>query len=160
MAGLDRRRLIELLEVDGVCEARAAVDELHAGAEFTFYDALAQPAEHLARIYRRRAEHVRRIGLDAHGLDAAVERFEAADEVGALAVVHGDERDYSVFLAPSASSRAYRLQRPRASPAIRRARRTSAERAARLAYRARSGQSVLVVAEHAPVADIERCTLC
>jgi hypothetical protein len=38
------------------------------------------------------------------GLDQAVERFEAASEFGALAVVHDEGRDYSVFLTPGAAT--------------------------------------------------------
>ena len=82
---MTRQRLVELLELDGTSEATAAAVELRADADFTYYDVKTQPAEHLATVYRRRSEHARRTGLDARGLDAAVERFEATDEVGDLA---------------------------------------------------------------------------
>jgi hypothetical protein len=80
------------------------VRELVDGADFAFWDATATPAAHFATIYRRRAEHVRRAGLDARGLDDAVERFENADVIGALAIVQGSEREYPVFLTPDADA--------------------------------------------------------
>jgi hypothetical protein len=104
MAGLVRQQLVALLEADTAIDAPAALDALRSGADFTYYDETAHPAEHFAKIYRRRAEHIRRTGLDVRGLDQAVERLEAASEFGALAVVHDEGRDCSVFLTPGAAT--------------------------------------------------------
>jgi hypothetical protein len=64
--------LVEVLGRNGDLEAQQAARALRGGDEFTFYAPGSTPTKYLATIYRRRAEHVRGIGLDARGLDAAV----------------------------------------------------------------------------------------
>jgi hypothetical protein len=105
VARLDRQRLVDLLGRldDAIAQDAAAV--LRQGADFSVYDAASAPTSGLAKIYRRRAAHVRRIGLDARGLDQAVERFEAAErETIGFAIVTDPIREYPIFLAADGSS--------------------------------------------------------
>jgi hypothetical protein len=99
VVSVDRFRLIDLLGSDSAPEALAAANDLRAGANFTLHDSESHTAEHFPEIYRRRAEWLRYIGIDARGIDRAVERFAAEDELGGYAYVHGPDRYYMVFFA-------------------------------------------------------------
>ncbi len=102
MSAVERSRLITILQDHDGQEATEAANQLRASAELTFVDLGSATGETLASVYRVPREHVRRVGVDARGLDEAVERFEAADDVTTVATVHGDTRDYWVYLAPNA----------------------------------------------------------
>jgi hypothetical protein len=60
--------LVEVLGRNGGLEAQQAARALRGGDEFTFHAPGSTPTKYLATIYRRRAEHVRSIGLDARDL--------------------------------------------------------------------------------------------
>ena len=98
VANLTREQLADLLDRCGLEEAFAAAAELRGGAEFEHDEFDPISGEHFAKIYRRRATHVKRIGLDARGLDPAVERFDRAPEIAAFAWVTTTERKYLAFL--------------------------------------------------------------
>ena len=94
-----RQELLALLRASDDCVASESAQAIEGGAELTVWTNEEVPASHLATIYRRRAEHVRQIDLDVHGIEEAVRRFEAIDRnpVG-LAVAKGTDREYVIFL--------------------------------------------------------------
>jgi hypothetical protein len=102
VASLDRERLVALLEANPAGEARGAVEALQSEAPFTYEIAMPHPGAHFAKIYRRRADWVRRKGFDVRGLDEAADRFDEAEEIGGIAFVHAEDRHYIVFLTPGA----------------------------------------------------------
>jgi hypothetical protein len=102
MSTVERSRLITILQEHDGQEATEAANHLRAGAEFVVLDLGSATGETLASVYRVRAEHVRRGGVDVRGLDEAAERFEVADEVDTVVTVHGDTRGYWIYLTRNA----------------------------------------------------------
>lgn len=102
---VEREALLQLLRGLHTPSSEACAQALLQGAEFEHWDSDSVPAAQLAVIYRRRAKHARRVGLAASGIDEAVKFFEAAeDRPVSLAIVHGAEWEYPVFLAADGSS--------------------------------------------------------
>lgn len=101
---LDRERLRQLLESSDLELAAECARAFGSGASVETNEDVSAPADHLCRIYRVRAEHVRDARVDAIGLDEAVVRFEAAGSARLIfAIVNADAREYILFVAADGS---------------------------------------------------------
>lgn len=117
VAGIERDRFLELLDESSDPIALDCANAIRAGDELTLHGSRSNSAANLAVIYQRRAEHVRRINLDARGLDEAARRFREAEETPlGLAIVAGSEREYIGFFAADGSELLACISIPAKSP--------------------------------------------
>jgi hypothetical protein len=102
---MGRDSLVGLLAA-GRGEAYAAcLQQVRRGVPFTIYDGVL-PASHYERIYRRREQHTRRIGLPTVGFQETAERLYALGEqlvrIGTVDVPHPPYH-YQLFLSADLS---------------------------------------------------------
>ncbi len=99
MPTIDRVVLSRLLDQWDDPLASECAAAVRSGDETQIWEAAEVPASHLAGIYQRRAEHVRRVNLDVRGIEEAALRLQQAESqpVG-LAIVHGPTDEYIVFV--------------------------------------------------------------
>jgi hypothetical protein len=99
MPDIDRDSLLRLLDKSDDPLASECAVAVRKGDETRIWEAAEVPASHLAGIYQRRAEHVRRINLDVRGIEEAAFRLqEAENQPVGLAIVHGLTNAYLIFL--------------------------------------------------------------
>jgi hypothetical protein len=102
MASIDRTTHADLLDDHGRPEAANAAAVLRDGAESTYRAWVRITPSNSRGSTVSRPPHVPDVGLDARGLDTAVECFENSKDVGAFAVVNTGDREYLVFLSSDA----------------------------------------------------------
>jgi hypothetical protein len=96
---IDRDALSRLLDQSDNPLASECAAAVRNGDETRIWEAAEVPASHLAGIYQRRAEHVRRISLDVRGIEeAALCLQEAESQSVGLAIVQGLTNEYLIFL--------------------------------------------------------------
>ena len=95
---MNRDGLISVVEALGGAQELACANAVRDGAAFEIKWGSSLPGIHFEKIYRRRARHSLKHGVDVQGLDTAIERFALANEVSGLATVSGKYREFHVFL--------------------------------------------------------------